>query len=192
VLSVTDPYGRVIDFLARSRSFFFQVAPPLYSRGWVDAVQDPLLLRKSGGAGNRTRTSVSVARNSDHETTEVVGLYPEPDKFSPYPHTILISKLILSIHRRLGLSGSLLPSDFPNPHPHARCISCHSHFLWRHLLNLATSTSNYFPHYAVFFTTLLWKYSMYVFFPQCQSPRFISKQNCRQNCSCVYFNLYLC
>jgi hypothetical protein len=37
--------------------FFFQVAPQLYLRGWVDPVPDPLLLRKSGSAGNRTRTS---------------------------------------------------------------------------------------------------------------------------------------
>jgi hypothetical protein len=46
--------------------FFFQVAPQLYSRVWVDPVPGPLLLRKSGSASNRTRTSGSVARNSDH------------------------------------------------------------------------------------------------------------------------------
>jgi hypothetical protein len=40
----------------------------------VDHVPDPLLLRKSGSAGNRIRTSGSVARNSDHWTTEVVNL----------------------------------------------------------------------------------------------------------------------
>jgi hypothetical protein len=49
-----------------SRYFFLQVALQLYSRGWVDPVPDPLLLRKSGSAGNRTRSSGSVARNSDH------------------------------------------------------------------------------------------------------------------------------
>jgi hypothetical protein len=38
----------------------------------VDPVPDPLLLRKSGSVGNRTRTSESVARNSDHQTTEAV------------------------------------------------------------------------------------------------------------------------
>jgi hypothetical protein len=65
VVSVTYPYGRILGFLDRSRYFFFQVAPQLYSRGWVDPVPDPLLLRKSGSAGNRTRTSGSVARNSD-------------------------------------------------------------------------------------------------------------------------------
>jgi hypothetical protein len=53
-------------FLDRSRYFFFQVAPQLYSRVWVDPVPDPLLLRKSGKAENRTRTSRSVARSFDH------------------------------------------------------------------------------------------------------------------------------
>ena len=36
-------------------TFFIQVAPQLTSRGWVDPVPDPLLLRKSGSAGDRTR-----------------------------------------------------------------------------------------------------------------------------------------
>jgi hypothetical protein len=60
------PYGCILGFLDRSRYFFFQVAPQLYLRGWVDLVPDPLLLTKSGSAGNRTRTSGSVAWNSDH------------------------------------------------------------------------------------------------------------------------------
>jgi hypothetical protein len=38
----------------------------------VDPVPDLLLLRKSGSAGNRTRASGSVARSSDHYTTEAV------------------------------------------------------------------------------------------------------------------------
>jgi hypothetical protein len=73
VVCVTDPYGSILGFLDRSRYFFFQVAPQLYSRVWVDPVPDPLLLRKSDSAGNRTRTSASVARNSDH-TTEATNL----------------------------------------------------------------------------------------------------------------------
>jgi hypothetical protein len=64
VVSSTDPYGRILGFLDRSRYFLFQVAPQLYSRGWVDLVA--VLLRKSGSAGNQTQTSESVARNSDH------------------------------------------------------------------------------------------------------------------------------
>jgi hypothetical protein len=72
VVNVTNPYGRILGFLDWSRYVFFQVAPQLYSRGWVDPVSDPLLLRKCGSAGNRTRNSGSVARNSDHWTTEAV------------------------------------------------------------------------------------------------------------------------
>jgi hypothetical protein len=53
VVSVTDPYGRILGSPYRSRYYFFQVAPQLYPRGWVDLVPDPLLLRKSGSAGNQ-------------------------------------------------------------------------------------------------------------------------------------------
>jgi hypothetical protein len=42
-----------------------QVAPHLYSWDWVDPVPDSLLHRNSGSAENRTRTSGSIARNSD-------------------------------------------------------------------------------------------------------------------------------
>jgi hypothetical protein len=38
----------------------------------VDPVPDPPLPRKSGSAGNRTRTAVAVAKNSDHWTTVAV------------------------------------------------------------------------------------------------------------------------
>jgi hypothetical protein len=65
VVTVTDPYGRNLGFLYRIR-YFLQVAPQLYTRALVDPVPEPLLLRKSGSAGNRTRASGSVARNSDH------------------------------------------------------------------------------------------------------------------------------
>jgi hypothetical protein len=41
-----------LDFLDRSHYFFFQVAPQLPSRGWVDPVPDPLLFRKPGSAGS--------------------------------------------------------------------------------------------------------------------------------------------
>jgi hypothetical protein len=49
------PTGRILSFPDRSRHFFFQIAPQLYSQGWVDSVPDPLLLRKSGSAGNRSQ-----------------------------------------------------------------------------------------------------------------------------------------
>jgi hypothetical protein len=43
VVNVADPYGRILGFLDRSRYFFYQVAPQLYTRGWVVPVPDPLL-----------------------------------------------------------------------------------------------------------------------------------------------------
>jgi hypothetical protein len=55
VVSVKYPHGRNLDFLDRSRYYFFKAAPQLYSRGRVDPVPDPLLLRKCGSSVNRTR-----------------------------------------------------------------------------------------------------------------------------------------
>jgi hypothetical protein len=60
VVIVMGTYGRILGFLDRSRYYLFQVTPQLYSRGWVDSVPNPLLLRKCVSAGNRNRTSGSV------------------------------------------------------------------------------------------------------------------------------------
>jgi hypothetical protein len=49
MVSATDPYGRIIGLLDRSRYFFFQIAPQLYSQGRVDPVPDPLLLTARNG-----------------------------------------------------------------------------------------------------------------------------------------------
>jgi hypothetical protein len=48
---VTDPYGRILVSLVRSRYLFLQVAPQLYSRGWVDPVPDPLLKKNTVAPG---------------------------------------------------------------------------------------------------------------------------------------------
>jgi hypothetical protein len=79
LVSVTDPYGRTLDFSRQEPLLFYQVAPQLYSRGWVDPVPDPLFFFCS--AGNRTRASGSVAKNSDHQTTEAASFMPLPDYF---------------------------------------------------------------------------------------------------------------
>jgi hypothetical protein len=52
VVSATNPYDQ---FLGWNNYFFIQAAPQLSSRGWVDPVPDPLPLRKSCSARNRTR-----------------------------------------------------------------------------------------------------------------------------------------
>jgi hypothetical protein len=46
VASTTDNYGRILDFLDRSRYIFLHVAVQFYSGGWVDPVPGALLLRK--------------------------------------------------------------------------------------------------------------------------------------------------
>jgi hypothetical protein len=52
-------------FLDRS-CYLLEISPQLSSRGWVDSIPDPLLHIKSGSARNQTRTSGTVARNSDN------------------------------------------------------------------------------------------------------------------------------
>jgi hypothetical protein len=56
-------------FLDRSRYFFSQVATQLYSRGWLDPVPKPLLLRKSINDGNRTRSSEFAAKSQRRSTS---------------------------------------------------------------------------------------------------------------------------
>jgi hypothetical protein len=51
-----------LSFLDQSHYFFLQVAPHLCSRGRVDPVPDPLLLRNSGSADNRTRDLCDCSR----------------------------------------------------------------------------------------------------------------------------------
>jgi hypothetical protein len=65
VVSVTNPYGRILDFLDRSRYFFSSSSSVVLWR-LSGPRSRPLLLKKSGSAVNRTRTSGSVVTNSDH------------------------------------------------------------------------------------------------------------------------------
>jgi hypothetical protein len=52
VVRETDPHGHILRFIDQSHYYIFQVAPQLYSRGWVDPVPDPLLLIKFGSNEN--------------------------------------------------------------------------------------------------------------------------------------------
>jgi hypothetical protein len=69
-----------LGFLDRCRYFSIQVAPQLSSRGWVDPVPDPLLLRKCGSVRNRTWDIWVSKQNSDHFTTETVPSRPKEMK----------------------------------------------------------------------------------------------------------------
>jgi hypothetical protein len=50
-----SPLPLISVFFTRSLYFSIRVGPQLSSRGWVNCVPDPLLLRKSGSARNRIR-----------------------------------------------------------------------------------------------------------------------------------------
>jgi hypothetical protein len=63
----------------------------------VDPVPDPLLLRNPGSAGNRTRASGSVARNTDHLTTEAVSVQPKFNKVRYYVQMLWrVEQIIIS------------------------------------------------------------------------------------------------
>jgi hypothetical protein len=95
-------------FLDRSRYFCIQIAPQLSSRGWVDPVPDPLLLKKSGSAGNRTRDlwicsqelwtlyhrGILIYSNMDHNY--ICQIWPQIFLLFPYLQ-FLISYLKLQI-----------------------------------------------------------------------------------------------
>jgi hypothetical protein len=74
VVSVTDPYRHILDFLD---SCYFSIKYLLSCTH--EAVRTPFQTHYLffGSAGNRSRASGSVSKNSDHYTTEAVlrGLY---------------------------------------------------------------------------------------------------------------------
>jgi hypothetical protein len=72
VVSVKEPHGRNLGFLDRSRYYFFQIASQLYSEaGWI-LLQTHYFSEYLVAPGIKPGTSGSVARNSDHWTTEAV------------------------------------------------------------------------------------------------------------------------
>jgi hypothetical protein len=85
VVSVTDPCGRILGFLDRSRYFFFQVSPQLYSRGEWTPFQAHYFSENLVAPEIEPWSSGSVARNSDHWTTEAAYfLLHNINKFNSY------------------------------------------------------------------------------------------------------------
>jgi hypothetical protein len=66
VVSVTDPQGSILIFSRPKTLLFLPSSSSIVLTRLSGPVPDPLLLTKSGSAGNRSRDSGSVARNSDH------------------------------------------------------------------------------------------------------------------------------
>jgi hypothetical protein len=122
VASVTDPYCCILDFLDRNRYFFFQVASQLYSRGWVDPVPDPLLLRKSGNDWNRnpdlwicSQELWSLDRRNGAKTNNRLRYFDDllNDKFEAFQREgrpcytitrckLLVSRIILQVKQQRG------------------------------------------------------------------------------------------
>jgi hypothetical protein len=65
VVSVTDPSGLISRFSRQEPRLFYQVALQFVLTRLSAPFPDPLHFF-SGSAGNRTRASGSVAKNSDH------------------------------------------------------------------------------------------------------------------------------
>jgi hypothetical protein len=65
VISVTDPYGRIVGFLDRSRYFSIKLLLSCtHEAEWTPFQTHYVFF--SGSVGNRTQASGSVAKNSDH------------------------------------------------------------------------------------------------------------------------------
>jgi hypothetical protein len=60
------PYASNLGFLDLEPLLYLSSSSSIVPKRLSGPIPDPLLLRKSGSAGNRTRTSGSVASNSDH------------------------------------------------------------------------------------------------------------------------------
>jgi hypothetical protein len=86
-------------------SRFYRPEPLLFLPCRSSIVLTRLLLRKSGSAGNRTRSSGSVARNPDHQTTQAAVRYIK----------LLMSIEIILFYWRYALPLALLPCRLSEP-----------------------------------------------------------------------------
>jgi hypothetical protein len=160
VVSVTNSYDRNLGFLDRSRYILFQEAPQLYSRGWLDPFPDPLLLRKSGSARNRTRGSGSVSEKSDH--------WPRTGLESHRTH----DHILLS-HLRLPQPGGPGPRIYIPQEQGSPVIPPGTVFSFRRLLRLAGLRWRYSipPPHGAFYTKSKLLYDRQSVGPSwCQAP----------------------
>jgi hypothetical protein len=65
VVSTTDPHGHILGFSRSEPLLFLRSSCSIVLTRLSGPVPDPVTVRKSGSAGNRTQTAGSVAWNSD-------------------------------------------------------------------------------------------------------------------------------
>jgi hypothetical protein len=93
----------------RSHYYFFQAAPQLYSRGWVDPVPDRLLLRKCGSAGHRTQ-NLCICSQEFWPLEHRGGLYINMLRFQSFYDIIHSNALMLHTYQMRELLISLVRS----------------------------------------------------------------------------------
>jgi hypothetical protein len=121
-----------LSFLDHSCHFFFQVDPYLSSRGWVDPVPDPLLLRKSGSARNRTRDVCVWSQKLwplDHTWYTMIWWYIEKSKSFAVCLTFLTRKLYKEMQQHISEYKICWPS-FSRWHIWSHYICTKKYFLW--------------------------------------------------------------
>jgi len=142
-------------------------------------------------------------------------LYPELDQLYPClapPHlTSWRSTLILLFHLYFSLSNGLFQFPLQNlvctyPLPHMFCLPYPAHSFWFDHPNniwcgiqiiqlvmwssplhcyIVTLRTRYFPQHPIL------KHIQPMFLPPCERPTFTPVQDRRENCSSVYFNIYI-
>jgi hypothetical protein len=84
VVSATDPHGRILGFLERSRYYFFLSC--IHEAEWT-TFQTNYFSENLVAPGIEPGTSGSVARNSDHQTTDSVSITIHKHKKASHPCT---------------------------------------------------------------------------------------------------------
>jgi hypothetical protein len=88
-------------FLDRSRYFFFQLAPQLYSRGWVDPVPDPLLPSSNCFTGSLSATDL-LYWSSQNNSLEHFGQHCLALGLTPMTYMQSLIEIGSSIEKLIG------------------------------------------------------------------------------------------
>jgi hypothetical protein len=104
------PMAVNLSFLDRSRYFFFQVVPHLSSRGWVDPILNPLLLRKSGTIPEDVTPIGHTVNSHHHHQCSLWPLTPRLRKREHTPFPLSCSQFLRPGpgHTHISVTASML------------------------------------------------------------------------------------